>query len=607
MLKIYAHVSTSLFPSHPDQPYSEQWALDSLPGGHDLRVWLESTTLAITRRLHLSVQSRLSQNLEKALDNIGWPKPSESSEKIEEVQLTLGDLFRLKSPTTELGVDQAFRVLVSAVSKAFSFHFDGERETHRVDKPEWLFAYLSRAIESTTPFLHTKIQPVLTTTSPHLALHLFIHHLLESTAIPHLTSNLQTYLSRPTLLSHLLTHLSRFQDDLRTDSAYPPQSTLTFKWRRCIDVFLDPETFEIWMEIEARVAGKRVEESLGSEKAWELAYAVGLDDSKRTNSAQAVIGLLESIRQRIGMVPTLAHSLVILRTIAISKVLRPYLDAVLDRLRNHEHTFAGVRSADDWKTQRTRVCAYVSSLLCVSHTLRTWSDEDDVYIEMGRAIKGEEGDSAGIWDSVCNAYERGCERVGFRILVDDAVQEFLEEVWPYEKKRSWQTDGSVSAELAPALSILRSTLGTIETHLGPPPFRARLVRIFAEKIDSVLYDRVFLRSEPDDESRLKRSRAVRVDLNALWGCWSHESKNPAGMFKRCRDGARVLEVLMEEEGTDVESTRAVLGQVLEIAAEKRQGKRKLGRSVEREREMLEGVGVYTLTVDEVVTLVQCWV
>ncbi|KAI8807200.1 hypothetical protein BJ742DRAFT_854578 [Cladochytrium replicatum] len=318
------------------------------------------------------------------------------------------------------------------------------------------------------------------------------------------------------------------------------------------------------MEIESRPAAKRVEDAFGKEKAWELAAS---SDSWSPFASES--GWCRPSR-----------------TIAISKVLRPYMDAVLDRLRNHENTFVGVRSADDWKAQRGRVCAYGSSLLCVADTLRTWSDEDDVYIEMGRAIKGGEGDAAGLWDSVCSAYECGCESVGFRILVDAAVQEFLRTFEPTRKNSRGKT-----TDPCPPNSPLALDPALDPRALRYPPraapSRARLARRFAEKVDTVVYDCVLLREVFDDSAgELRSMRSERPSRP-----WRF-----VGMLEqRVEESCGTVEAVQRwGEGSGAFDGRR---------GGRRQAKRKVAR-VEDEMGMLEGIGMFALTVEEVVTLVQ---
>ncbi|CAN0560977.1 unnamed protein product, partial [Ectocarpus sp. 12 AP-2014] len=43
--------------------------------------------------------------------------------------------------------------LLEPVAVRFRFHFEGERPTNRVDRPEWFLSFLLRALEAYRPLL----------------------------------------------------------------------------------------------------------------------------------------------------------------------------------------------------------------------------------------------------------------------------------------------------------------------------------------------------------------------------------------------------------------------------------------------------------------------
>lgn len=43
----------------------------------------------------------------------------------------------------------------------FRYHFDGKRQTNRLDKPEWYFTHVLNLMHEHKPFMTTNIQPLL--------------------------------------------------------------------------------------------------------------------------------------------------------------------------------------------------------------------------------------------------------------------------------------------------------------------------------------------------------------------------------------------------------------------------------------------------------------
>jgi transcription termination factor NusB len=55
--------------------------------------------------------------------------------------------------------------LVHPISLRFKYHFEGKRQTNRVDKPEWYFTHVINLVHEHKPFMENHIQPLLEKTS----------------------------------------------------------------------------------------------------------------------------------------------------------------------------------------------------------------------------------------------------------------------------------------------------------------------------------------------------------------------------------------------------------------------------------------------------------
>ena len=52
-------------------------------------------------------------------------------------------------------------VFLSSIKISFIYHFLGNKETNKIEKPEWYFTWLFGLLQNTIPFLSVKIQPII--------------------------------------------------------------------------------------------------------------------------------------------------------------------------------------------------------------------------------------------------------------------------------------------------------------------------------------------------------------------------------------------------------------------------------------------------------------
>ncbi|KAG8953229.1 hypothetical protein FRC04_002639 [Tulasnella sp. 424] len=76
---------------------------------------------------------------------------------------------KINAPTAEANSISALRkqglyplqALLEPISMRFRYHFDGKRQTNRLDKPEWYFTHVLNLMHEHKPFMTTNIQPLL--------------------------------------------------------------------------------------------------------------------------------------------------------------------------------------------------------------------------------------------------------------------------------------------------------------------------------------------------------------------------------------------------------------------------------------------------------------
>jgi RAD50-interacting protein 1 len=54
-----------------------------------------------------------------------------------------------------------FRCMAETYRLKFRYHFYGNRPTNQLEKPEFYLAYITKEIRAVTPFLESRIKPLL--------------------------------------------------------------------------------------------------------------------------------------------------------------------------------------------------------------------------------------------------------------------------------------------------------------------------------------------------------------------------------------------------------------------------------------------------------------
>lgn len=132
------------------------------------------------------------------------------------------DLESAKGTATPL---LPLEVLVKPLALRFRYHFDGDRATNRIDKPEWFLAHITGLVTTYTDFLREIVQPILSESANPLnqrdAVNEFITALLP--IVMRKTKNLlPQILDQAQLLSHFIHEMIKFDAELREEFYYTP-------------------------------------------------------------------------------------------------------------------------------------------------------------------------------------------------------------------------------------------------------------------------------------------------------------------------------------------------------------------------------------------------
>ncbi|CAM9174230.1 unnamed protein product [Ectocarpus sp. 6 AP-2014] len=205
--------------------------------------------------------------------------------------------------------------LLEPVAVRFRFHFEGERPTNRVDRPEWFLSFLLRALEAYRPLLLLLALPPPAEGAPELEAReagwggrsvdplAYFARGLALLARRRLRAQLGAAAADESLLSHTVEEALTFDRCLDREAGYAecPARFPHQTWPRCVEVFAQGEQrFERWMESDAKAAKAKLAEAAASPGAWR---AVDWKNGPRsstpvTPSAVALCRLFSDVTER---------------------------------------------------------------------------------------------------------------------------------------------------------------------------------------------------------------------------------------------------------------------------------------------------------------------
>lgn len=279
----------------------------------------------------------------------------------------------------------AIQALLSPLLLRFRFHFDSERNTNRLDKPEWYLTHILNLIKSQSSLFQPISGDVARLCSrggfgSEIDLTKELLHGLLLVLRTKLKSSLGLLLEHPSLLAHTVLETLKFDEELKLE--YTPSRN------GCIsisdEILGNEKYFEKWLEGERLFSEERFDEILENSNAW-IITKDGMDDEEQstwsnlisgmgiesdssnddangnqdskadssstspspnnnetptTKSARNLIELLESITERHSSLPSLKQKIAF-----ITRIQLPLLRSYLSRLSKSLDAFESLSSA----------------------------------------------------------------------------------------------------------------------------------------------------------------------------------------------------------------------------------------------------------------------
>ncbi|KAJ6604224.1 TIP-1 family-domain-containing protein [Mycena vulgaris] len=346
------------------------------------------------------IKGSLSASLLAAAERLRWPMPVDyvaaSLTDRKDFERAFSDLLKLQKIGEKLRPPNSkersekdglypLQALIQPISLRFKYHFEGTRQTNRMDKPEWYFTHVLNVLHEHRPFMETVIQPLLSATE-----HRGIVAWREFTLLlfPLLSRKLRrsmpSLLPYPPLLAHTIYQTLVF-DAAVGEEGFSLTGTSAQdkgdKWDGISDVILGKEEwFAAWMDGEKQFADNQYHEIIGAIDAWHIAEDEGGEDSghtrelRSTSSARRLKALVEQVTDRYSPLPHFAHRTRFLITVQI-----PLLENYYGRI---------LSSLDAFETLSSAFVRAVPGALSVSLGGR---DEGAVKVDTRRLTDGVEG------------------------------------------------------------------------------------------------------------------------------------------------------------------------------------------------------------------------
>ncbi|KAF9458336.1 TIP-1 family-domain-containing protein [Collybia nuda] len=348
----------------------------------------------------IDIKNTLSKILTDAAEKIGWPMPvdylSTSSEAQQYFEKAFLNLLKLQNLGENIQPNLTAHVrknglypleaLVLPVSLRFKYHFEGNRLTNRLDKPEWYFTHILNVAHEHRPFMESIIQKLLTS-SDYSHLNAWVEFTLQ--LLPLLSRKLKhtipTLLPHPPLLAHTIYQALSFDAALFEEGfqLLGTSATLTDQggtWVGISEAILgNLEWFEVWLVAEKKFAENQYHEIISATDAWLIADDEDNHDLpgvsvKSTNSARRIKALIEQVTDRYLPLPNFNQKARFLLSIQL-----PLLENYYERV---------VSSLDAFETLSSTFVRAVPGALNVS---LSGKDEGSVHVDTKQLTSGVEG------------------------------------------------------------------------------------------------------------------------------------------------------------------------------------------------------------------------
>ncbi|KAF2666574.1 hypothetical protein BT63DRAFT_375958 [Microthyrium microscopicum] len=524
-------------------------------------------TKSKTLYLREQLEKAYSRQFEDILKEISWPNPdgAVSESQHERFARAVSKLLELQLPELEKQeklndgsraveplVLFPFKVMIKPLELGFRYHFEGDRPTNRLERPEFFLSHVTeRILAKYIDFVEHYVQPVLLEKfrGTDLALNYayidscsaFITSLLPMVRNK-IYSVLPQVLKQPPLLSHLIHEVTKFDTELRNEWQYDGGSRGLVWHGLAYEVLSKDDVFVQWLKVEKDFALSRYQEIVDASDSFDLDFdSLGAGKTKPSKAAIRVNDLLEATTDNYKELVSFSQKLRFLIDIqiAIFDLFHERLTEALGAYISRTSTIGRTSREEQAKLQGIegleRLGRVFGSADYLERAMRDWND-DVFFLEMwselqhraslgasnaivagnltiaqvaartSSTINNDEGDQAqyeegALFDETAAAYMRLRTRTE-SIMTDLLTNNVRQALGPYSRINPWASlspastqanDGPLppNAELDGLMQSLRSLLSYLVRAVGTAPLR-RLAKQTLQAMETVIFDQVIL-------------------------------------------------------------------------------------------------------------------
>ncbi|KAI6174157.1 hypothetical protein M3Y98_01159300 [Aphelenchoides besseyi] len=331
---------------------------------------------------------------------------------------------------------ETLQVLIDFFEKRFVFHFYGEKPTNNIAKPEWFFAQVLTWIGANSEYFEVYIQRLFDQWQLNESADEYFAECLVKKVVEKVRSllNQQSFVSKRQHFAHLLDETISFGNEIQ--SMFGTQTDIP----EVITLFLEPNIFDEWIELEKDAIAVGIDEILDDKNAFRSRFegATDIDPLMVPNFADTFCLMMQSMSERYLSFRDsrlrsqfLKHQLII-------------VDEFLSRVARIFH-----ETENTWKETYPQL---MNAIWYIAIVLDEWSSEES-FIELN-AIETDQPLSRGTFDESADLYRHEWRKRA-RILVSAFRESIDRQLASYEKEpwfqMNHQTPTDVTASLSPFL------------------------------------------------------------------------------------------------------------------------------------------------------------
>ncbi|XP_058462968.1 RINT1-like protein [Malaya genurostris] len=491
---------------------------------------------------HDILKDKFSKEFEAVLKTIKWPNLNQtlelfnpSKENLNKLAVLGEYLFVVKIPgdqnllSTKITPSiicppftSPVELLVKPFRLRFIFHFTGNKQTNRLDKPEWYLTQILSWAKENHVFVGQNFQTAALkagVTNHNVRLE-FVRGLVQL-AIEKLVDDIDSICQEEALFAHLIDEVLSFEQELKTTLGYPGS------FPNVVAVLIQPKYLVKWMAIEKKFTTDKMDTMLKSEDSWQFLDPANLDDMKIPRCADQFIRLLDAIKERYCALPQPGQQL-------------QFLDLQLELIDNFRRRLVQLHNSPG--ADNVSSTKILNAINYITSVLREWG-ENVHYLHLHAALYGPNADEiSSVFDKIIEELEhwqRSLVKDLSGRVVDDVKSKsrpYRHDQWPTMNQLDTKETFMLSATASGMFQQLVNNLHQLESQLSANVFSI-VVRLIALQLDEWMIDNMVMNTKFSTGGALQFQFDMTRNMFALFGQYA---RKPSLLFKRINDACSLL-------------------------------------------------------------------